>query len=263
MIILLDKEQILNSLATDLFGKRIFFFEQIDSTSSFAKTLSKIDAPHGSLVIAEEQTAGRGRLQRNWISPKEKNLLFSIVLYPEFGMEKSSLLPFAGSLAVADAIESVTELSPTCKWPNDVLINDKKVCGMLLESSAGNAGMEKIILGIGINVNQDEFPGDLLSKATSLKIESGVEVNRVRLLQKVLVEFENRFEQLSHFPAQRLLDDWRLKALLFGKKITVLESEFSFSATAIDVADNGSLIIETDDGQKRNIFAGDVSLAYN
>ena len=133
---------------------------------------------------------------------------------------------------------------------------------MLLETSSGNYGIERIILGIGLNVNQVEFPDDLITKATSLTVECGLEVDRIRLLQKILEELENRYEQLSRFSAGQLLNDWRMKALLFGKKITVLENEFSFTATAIDVADDGSLIIETEEGRKRNIFAGDVSLAY-
>ena len=133
---------------------------------------------------------------------------------------------------------------------------------MLAESSTASADIEKIVLGIGINVNQEDFPSELTMKATSLKIESGTNIDRVQLLQKVLEELERRYIQLSNFPAQRLLNDWRMKALLFGKKITVLESEFSFAATAIDVAEDGSLIIQTEDGSKRAIFAGDVSLAY-
>lgn len=259
---MINKDQILSTLASKQFGKNIVSFDTIDSTNTFAKTLTKTAAPQGTVIIAEQQTEGRGRLQRNWISEDGKNLLFSVILYPEFDLKKISLLPFAGSLAVADAIESVTELSPTCKWPNDVLINNKKVCGMLLETSSGNSGIERIILGIGLNVNQVEFSDDLRHKATSLKIECGLDVDRIRLLVKILEELENRYEQLSRFPAGQLLNDWRMKALLFGKKITVLESEFSFTATAIDVADDGSLIIQTDDGHKRNIFAGDVSLAY-
>ena len=261
--IMIGKNEILNELNTKIFGKNIFSFDTLNSTNTFAKSLSKEEVPHGTLIIAEEQTAGRGRLQRNWVSPAGKNLLFSIILYPDFGIEKISLLPFAGSLAIADAIETITGLSSTCKWPNDVLINGKKVCGMLLESSLGNSVQEKIILGIGLNVNQEEFSEELKFKASSLQIESGIVINRVTLLQKILEELENRYEQLSHFPAQQLLNDWRMKALLFGKKITVLESEFSFTATAIDVNEDGSLIIETEDGQKRNIFSGDVSLAYS
>lgn len=260
---MITKTEILNNLNTKSFGRTVFHFETIDSTNTFAKSLSKEDAPHGSVIIAEEQTAGRGRLQRNWISPKGKNLLFSIVLYPDFSFEKISLLPFAGALAVTDAIETVTGLSSTCKWPNDVLVNRMKVCGMLLESSSGTSISDRVILGIGVNVNQEEFSDDLKFKATSLKIESGVDVDRVVLLHKVLEELENRYEQLAHFPSSQLLSDWKMKALLFGKKITVLESEFSFAATAIDVAEDGSLIIQTEDGQKRNVFAGDVSLAYN
>ncbi len=260
---MIDKILITTQLNTRTFGQTVFSFDIIDSTNTFAKQLLHNDAPHGTLVISEEQTAGKGRLQRNWVSPAEKNLLFSIILYPEFGMEKISLLPFAGSLAIADAIEAITGLSSTCKWPNDVLINGKKVCGMLLESTLGNSVQGKIVLGIGLNVNQEEFSDELKFKASSLQIESGIVINRIKLLQKILEELENRYEQLSHFPSQQLLNDWRMKALLFGKKITVLESEFSFSATAIDVNENGSLIIETEDGQKRNIFAGDVSLAYS
>lgn len=259
---MLTKNEITKGLKTAEFGKHVFSFDTIDSTNTFAKSLTPHEALHGTIILADEQTAGRGRMQREWISPKGKNLLFSLILYPEFGVEKISLLPFVGSLAVTDAIETVTGLSATCKWPNDVLINDRKVCGMLLESSTGHAPTTKIILGIGVNVNQEEFPEALRYKASSLKNESNVEIDRLRLLQGILEELEHRYEQLARFPAQHLLHDWKMKALLFGKKITVLESEFSFRATAIDVADDGSLIIQTEDGQKRNIFAGDVSLAY-
>lgn len=256
-----EKEQILNNLKTTKFGKTIFSFDSIDSTNNFCKSLTKDDGPHGTIIITEEQTAGRGRLQRSWDSPKGKNLLFSIVLYPEFDSRKIALLPFAGSLAVADAIEFVTELVPTCKWPNDVLINGKKVCGMLLETSSGNTKPTKIILGIGVNVNQDEFPETLQQKASSLKIECGIDIDRVLLLQKIVEEFEHRYEQLSNFAPRQILHDWKMKALLFGKQITVSESEVSFTATAIDVAEDGSLLIETDNGQRRNLFAGDVQVA--
>lgn len=259
---MIDQLQIIDGLSTKVFGKKVYSFDSIDSTNTFAKKIEQGEAPHGTVVIADEQTAGRGRLQRNWISARGKNLLFSVILNPDFDQEKIALLPFAGALAVSDAIESVTGLSPTCKWPNDVLINAKKVCGMLLESTSGTSSIERIVLGIGVNVNQTEFPGDLLYKASSLKNEAGIDIDRVRLLRSILEALEMRYQQLSTFPADRLLNDWRMKALLFGKKIIVLEHEFSFPATAIDVAEDGSLIIETEDGTKRNIYAGDVSLAY-
>lgn len=260
---MISKETILSSLNTKLFGRTIHTFETVDSTNTLARQLDRNSTPHGTVVIADEQTAGRGRLQREWISVKGLNLLFSVVLYPDFNMEKTALLPLIGSLAVADAVEKIAALSPTCKWPNDVLIGHKKVCGMLLESISGSGGIEKVILGIGINVNQTDFPEGLLHKATSLRNECGRKIDRATLLASILEELENRYEQLSHFPSAQLLNDWKMKALLFGKKITVLESEFSYTATAVDVAEDGALIIRTDDGEKKKIFAGDVSLAYH
>jgi BirA family biotin operon repressor/biotin-[acetyl-CoA-carboxylase] ligase len=258
----INETQIRDALKTRYFGQIVHSFNLIDSTNTYAKSLIKENGPHGTVVLAEEQSAGRGRMQRNWSAEKGKNLLFSIVLYPDFGFEKISLLPFAASLAVADAIDSVNGLSSTCKWPNDVLINGKKVCGMLLEAVSGGEMIEKVVLGIGINVNQVEFPEELRHKATSLSLESGIDVDRIRLLQSVLEECEHRYEQLAQFPPMQLLNEWKLKALLFGKKITVLESEFSYNATAIDLAEDGSLIIKTEDGTTKSIFAGDVSLAY-
>lgn len=260
---MMTEKEILDSIKTKTFGKTIHTFESIDSTNTFAKRLGVQQGPHGTLIVADEQTAGRGRLQRQWISDKGKNLLFTLIVYPEFSQEKISLLPFVGSLAVCDAIETVTKLSAACKWPNDVLLNGKKVCGMLLESTTGTASDNKVILGIGVNVNQEVFPDELLHTASSLKNESGIEVDRVRLLTSIVEELENRYDQLAHFPPQRLLSDWKMKALLFGKKITVLEGAFRYTATAIDLAEDGSLIIETNDGRKKHIFAGDVSLAYN
>lgn len=259
---MITSDQILGGLNTVHIGRKIFSFDTIDSTNTYARSLQGDYLSHGAVVIAEEQSAGRGRMNRQWEGEPGKNLLFSIVVLPDFSYEKISLLPFAGSLAVADAIESVTGLSATCKWPNDVLINQKKVCGMLLESATGTLAIDKVILGIGINVNQVQFPEELRYKATSLAVECGKEVDRISLLQRVLEEFENRYIQLAQFPPLQLLNDWKMKALLFGKKITVLESEFSYNATAIDLAEDGSLIIKTEDGLTKNIFAGDVSLAY-
>jgi BirA family transcriptional regulator, biotin operon repressor / biotin---[acetyl-CoA-carboxylase] ligase len=259
----MTKEEIQLGRKSSIFGKTVFTFETIDSTNAYAKTLSKLDGPHGTVIVTEEQTQGRGRLQRQWISAKGKNLLFSVIVFPEFDIKKISLLTFAGALAVADAIETVTNLSSTCKWPNDVLVNSKKVCGMLLESTFEQSKIDKIILGIGVNVNQTEFTDQLQHKATSLRTESGREINRIHLLQKILEEFEIRYEQLSAFPSDLLLNDWKMKALLFGKKIVVLEHESGYPATALDVADDGSLLIQMEDGTKRNIRAGDVSLQYS
>ncbi len=255
---MIAKDEILDALNTSSFGKVVYAFESIDSTNTFARTLAPKDAPHGTLVIAEEQTAGKGRRQRQWVAAKGKNLLFTLVLYPDFSMRKISLLPFAGALAVTGAIERMTQLRCVCKWPNDVLVNGKKICGMLLESAE-----KRVVFGIGVNVNQEEFPDNLLYKASSLRREAGDEIDRIVALKNILEELEHRYEQLSNFPPETLIDDWKKKTLLFGKKITVLESEYSYTATALDVAEDGSLIIQTGDGVKKHLYAGDVSLAYD
>ena len=128
---------------------------------------------------------------------------------------------------------------------------------MLLESTG-----KKVVLGIGVNVNQDEFPNDFLHKASSLKLEAGKEFDRINLLKRILQEMENRYEQLSRFPSIQIIDEWKKKSLLLGKKIIVLENEFSYTAKALDVAEDGSLIIQVEDGRKKHLYAGDVSLAY-
>lgn len=260
---MMNKSKIQKNLTTIELGKNIFAFDTLESTNTYSKTLNQTNAPHGTLVITEEQTGGRGRLNRRWIASAGENLLFSVILYPDFDIQKAMLLSFVGALAVTDAIESVTNLSSTCKWPNDILINGKKVCGILLESTVHHSEVGKLILGIGLNVNQTDFPDDLRYKATSLRLESGKEIDRIVLLQKILEELENRYTELSHFPPSQIINDWKMKALIFGKKITVLENEFSFAATAIDVNEDGSLMVQTEDGSKKNIVAGDVSLSYS
>jgi BirA family transcriptional regulator, biotin operon repressor / biotin---[acetyl-CoA-carboxylase] ligase len=259
---MISADQIKDTLTTNFFGKHIFVFESIDSTNNLAKSLSQSDAPHGTVVFSEEQTAGRGRLQRSWISEKGKNLLFSIIVYPSFGRDKIGLLPFTAAVAVCDAIEQTTSLIPKCKWPNDILINGKKVCGMLLEAT-GTPLYDKIILGIGLNVNQTEFSDDLQLKATSLKNEIAKEIDRVDLLQKILGSFEIRYEQLSRFPSQFTLEDWKRRTEMFGAHIIVYENDVAFEATAIDIAFDGSLVIELKDKSRRNIFSGDVTLVEN
>lgn len=260
---MIEKNDILNGLTTSILGKSIYTFSSIDSTNSFAKSLPKEEAPHGTLLITELQTNGRGRMQRKWDAEEGKNLLFSLILYPEFGKEKIALLPFAGALAVCDGVEATLPLLPECKWPNDVLVHNKKICGMLLETSAQSGEKEKIIMGIGINVNQETFPEEIRLKASSLKNEIGKEVNRILLLQNILQAFEFRYAQLSEYPSRLLLRDWKTKTTMLGRRVTIMQPDFSFEAKALDLSEDGSLLVELNDGTQKNIYAGDVSLQEN
>jgi BirA family transcriptional regulator, biotin operon repressor / biotin---[acetyl-CoA-carboxylase] ligase len=258
----ISEASIQNNLSAHTFGKKIYSFDSIPSTNTFAKSLRDEEASHGTLVISDEQTAGKGRLGRRWDSEKGSNLLFSLVFRPSFDNDKSKILPFVASLAVCDAIEQETGLEPECKWPNDVLVNKKKVCGILMETSVTEGAISRIVLGIGINVNQKSFGQELATTATSLYLQSSGTVDRVGLLQKNLVALERRYDQLARFPVHFLLEEWKQRTTMFGKTISVTNPNTFISARAIGITDEGALVIQSDDGEKRNIFAGDVSIRF-
>jgi len=257
---MITENDIRKSLRTKVFGKAIYSFDTINSTNIFAKSLKEADCPDGTLIVADEQTAGKGRQGRRWSSQKGMNLLFSVVTRPRLVQEKMRVLPFGAALAVAGAIEQRTQIKAECKWPNDVLIEGKKVAGMLIETTTQNDDLMTVILGIGININQTEFPDDIKQKATSLKLASHQNVDRVGLLCAVLEELEHRFEQLRHFSPQIILDEWKRRTPMLGGEITLVEHQSSIRVRARDVAPNGALIIEELNGGRREVFAGDVSI---
>ncbi|HLP17991.1 MAG TPA: biotin--[acetyl-CoA-carboxylase] ligase [Bacteroidota bacterium] len=259
----LTSEAIASGLQTQRFGRTAFILDTISSTNEYARTLDEERSIHGTLVTAEVQTSGHGRLGRPWDSPKSKNLLFSLLLKPEQDdIHKASLIPFAAALAAAEAIEAETSLSVECKWPNDLLIEKKKVCGMLLESSIIGTRIEKLVLGIGVNVNQEEFPVEILPQATSLLIEKGAPIDRIGLLQRMLVALEKRYDQLMSGPATHVLDAWKRKTTMFGTHVTVRESHRILTGVAESLADDGSLQLRLEDGSLYTVRAGDVTLGY-
>jgi len=257
---MIDEREIRNSLHTQYLGRRIYSFDSIDSTNTFARTLKDDECPNGTLIIADEQTAGKGRQGRQWQSQKGKNLLFTVATRPLFLHDKVRVLPFAAALATADGIEQESKSAVQCKWPNDLLIDGKKVAGMLIETTTQNNAVMDVIIGIGINVNQTEFGDDIKEKATSLKLHAQQDVDRVRLLSAVLEELEYRFDQLRNFSPQMILDEWKQRTTMLGSEITLIEHRASIKAKAMDVAPNGALIIEEINGTRREVFAGDVTI---
>ncbi len=257
---MINEQDIRTSLRTQYLGQRIYTFDTIDSTNTFARSLKEDECPDGTLIVAEEQTAGKGRQGRRWQSQKGMNLLFTLVTRPLLVHDKVRVLPFAAALAAADGIEQETKSAIECKWPNDLMIDGKKVAGMLIETSTQSDAVLNVILGIGINVNQTEFADDIKHKATSLKLHSQQDIDRVRLLCAILAELEYRFDQLRHFSPQILLDEWKLRATMLGAEITLVEHRTSIKAKAVDVAPDGALVIEEPDGTRRKVFAGDVSI---
>jgi BirA family biotin operon repressor/biotin-[acetyl-CoA-carboxylase] ligase len=214
------------------------------------------DGEEGTLVIAEEQTVGKGRQGRTWISEKGKNLTFSVVVKPNNFQEVSGLLPLCAGLAVVEAIQSCTAINAECKWPNDVLIDNKKVCGILCESSKTG-----IIIGIGINVNQSSFAEELKSQATSLLIEQKKEIDRIGLLVQILERLEHWYKKVIEKHTQEILSTWKAHSTMLGRQVRVLQNNQTISGIAIDLVNDGGLLLQTNDTITK-VHSGDVHVIH-
>ena len=241
--------------ATDLAG-HVYFYRSISSTNDRLRELAARGVPQGTIVVTEEQTAGRGRINRVWFTPKG-GLALSVVLYPSMVYLPSLIM--VASLAVVHAIAAVTGLQSQVKWPNDVLINGRKVCGILIESGVWGNTVDYAIMGIGINVNlrTSDF-AEIASTATSLSDELGREVSRLKLSRKLLVEVERLY--LSVQSGGSVYQEWRDSLVTLGRKVGVSLGKIVYEGTAESVAEDGSLLLRCPDGSLTRIPAGDVTL---
>jgi BirA family biotin operon repressor/biotin-[acetyl-CoA-carboxylase] ligase len=216
-------------------------------------------APEGTLVIAEFQTAGRGRLGRSWNANPDENLTFSLVLRPGPASEALNLLPLLAGIAVAEAILEVTGQEPECKWPNDLLIGGKKVCGILLEGALRDDGLDFVAAGIGINVNQMNFPPDISASATSLRLACGRQFTREEVLRAVLHHFEHLYRagREEHFSSIPRL--WVAHTRMIGKPLEVRANDTTLAGTALRIAPDGGLVLATGSGEQ-TVYAGDVTI---
>jgi len=252
-------EALRKGLRTSRFGSKIYTFDTIDSTNNCARALAGCWADEGTVIIAEQQTAGRGRLGRSWLANPNENLTFSIILRPKMAPEAINLLPLSVSVAVALAVEQVTGLRLECKWPNDLLVNNKKVAGILLEGSFSKNTIDWIVIGIGINVNQTVFPTDLTPKATSLKLATNKDIDRTVLFRSVLESLERYYRSGNDSGFQSILPDWIARTTMIDKTISVMENGTVVSGTVKGLSRDGGLILRTEHSD-RTFFAGDVTI---
>lgn len=247
-------------LNTEFIGRNFIYVEEIDSTNTFLLDRSNNITQNGTVVLAESQTSGRGRKDRTWQSQKESNLTFSVLLFKEKKLfEKLNLINFAAALAVATAIENLYQLRTNLKWPNDVLINSKKTSGILVESSSCGNNIERVIVGIGVNVNQTSFQGKFNYPPTSIKHEFKKQVERERLLAEILNLFEfllNKIKTNNNY----ILNEWRSKCNMIGEKISVHEGEEIKYGKFEDIDENGFLLLKTKDGIEK-ITVGDLNVS--
>ena len=249
-------------LQTKSFGRFIHFEEEVPSTQKIAHKLAYEGAIEGTIVVSEEQTEGKGRLDRAWFSPKYSGIWMSLILRPNIPPSSAPQLTLLAAVGVVQAIQEVTGLEPDIKWPNDILFSGKKAVGILTELQAEADRVNSVIIGIGINVNQalDQFPADLTEKATSSSIEKGEKIDRATLLQQILLKTENLYENYLEkgFKVVKLL--WESYAINVGQHILARTITGSIEGKALGITDDGVLKLEASDGTIHYIYSADIEI---
>ncbi|MDD4923320.1 MAG: biotin--[acetyl-CoA-carboxylase] ligase [Dehalococcoidales bacterium] len=253
---ILSVNNISNKLGTRFIGKRVVVYPQLASTMEIAKIAASNGVPEGTVIVAEEQMSGKGRLDRIWISPKGCVTL-SIILYPDIKHLPSLIM--VASVAIMHAIKKITGLKAVIKWPNDILINGKKVAGILIEGTIQHINVGYAVIGIGLNVdfNVKDYP-EIAEIATTLSDEKGKYVSRLDIIRTLLVEFEKLY--LSARDKDIVYREWRDNMDTIGKKVSAKSGSIVYEGIVDTVAEDGSLILKTSNGEIINFTAGDVTL---
>ena len=254
-----------DGISTHRMGRVTRVFEQIDSTNAFAAQWAHEGAPDGAVAAAEMQTSGRGRFDRQWASPAEKGLYFSLILRPDLPMAQVPMLTFLTAAAVAETLATATGIDAQVKWPNDVLVKGRKICGILAEARPAKTGRkaEYAVIGVGLNVNHEmnDFPPDCLTAATSVHLETGYKIFRAGLLQKILEVMEYYYEQYRHEGFPWLYKVWMKRNCTMGRLVKInTNTEGIVEGITEGLSEQGGLLLRTSDGTLREFLAGDVSI---
>lgn len=245
-----------------LVGKMLLFGRMVPSTNDWAKRLASQKVPDGTVVVAEVQTVGRGRLGREWFSPKG-GLWFSVVLRPKTEAAEAAKFVFAASLAVADALGEFCGLHAETKWPNDVLVGGKKICGILTEINSSGKNVNYAVIGVGLNANfkvKETLPKEVMETATSIEDELGRQVDYNDLLSAVLEKLDKVYGVFINEGSDAVLKRWKEFAFFLGHEVAVKVDSETFVGVASDVASSGALVLQLEDGSVREFRVGDVTL---
>jgi BirA family biotin operon repressor/biotin-[acetyl-CoA-carboxylase] ligase len=246
---------------TKVIGRDIRVFEETTSTNDVVEKLARDKVKEGAVVFAESQSKGRGRLGRKWISPARKGLWFSILLRPDLRPQEATQLTVASATALRRAIETNTGVKAKIKWPNDILIDGKKVSGILTELSAELDRVKHIILGIGVDVNLNaaEFPAELRKIATSLKIETGKHISRAGLAVEILRQLDDDYARVCTGKFEAVADEWEEHCGTIGQPVTIQVGERKIHGRAESLDDDGALLLRTEHGRLERVTGGDVT----
>ena len=257
----LSEEELSQVICGEWAGKQLVVLKSVDSTNAEARRLAEQGAAHGTLVLAECQTAGKGRRGRSWESPEGSGIWMSLILRPEFEPIHASMLTLLAAMAVEEGIRRTSGLSCQIKWPNDIVLNGKKVCGILTEMSTEEDSIRYVVVGIGMNVNLESFPEDLRDKATSLLLESGKPIRRTELAAAVLSAWEACYGIfLKTLDFGSLMEEYNKRLVNRGRQVMVLTPGGSWQGDCLGINHEGELLVRKADGTVEAVMSGEVSV---
>lgn len=245
-----------------MIGHRLHYYDKIGSTNEEAFRLGEEGAPEGTVLIAESQTSGKGRMQRVWYSPPGANIYTSVILRPPAGTMKATQIPIAAGVAAAETLNELCPGKAWIKWPNDVLIGGKKVCGILAQIKMSGQAVDFVVVGIGINVNlgRKQFPRDIQAIATSMAIEAGREISRPELIIRLYENMAKWYRELTRNGFAAVRERWLNLSEMIGKTVSVMFQNDAVSGEAVGLDEDGSLILRTATNQRKTVSAGDATI---
>lgn len=249
--------EVSRNLNTRFLGRKIYYFDSLSSTMDIAFQLGVKGCSEGTLVLAETQTKGRGRLGREWTSPKYKGIYLSLVLKPKISPHQTPLLTLISAVGLAEAVRDKTGITPQIKWPNDIMIEEKKLGGILTELNAEADLSHFVIIGIGLNVNNDKR--SLPVGATSIKEQNKTDTDRIELLQEILRRIERHYLAFQKKGAAAIIDKWREWSVSLGRRVKVSSSRGYIEGQALDIDSDGGLLVRNDAGLIQKVMAGEIT----
>jgi len=256
-----DRDVLESRMSTGWAGRSVLFFEELESTNIQAGLAAEGGAGEGTLVVADSQTAGRGRRGRAWNSPAGVNVYFTLILKPSYEPGRASMVTLVMALAVSEAICETCGLRAEIKWPNDVIVNGRKVCGILTEMNVQEGRIRYVIIGVGVNVGDQNFPAELAATATSLQRECGQRLPRAVLIANIMAAFEKYYEAFrQRGDLSCILEKYNRCLVNMGKEVRVLDPKGEFQGIARGIRKNGELLVELADGSVTEVYAGEVSV---
>ncbi|SDJ67808.1 biotin--[acetyl-CoA-carboxylase] ligase [Sediminibacillus albus] len=256
----LSKNTLQWGLQTSWLGRNIVHYPEISSTQKIGHQLALEGAAEGTVIIADQQTEGKGRMGRKWHSAKNEGIWMSIILRPQIIPQLAPQITLMTAVILAKAIETVTEVSPAIKWPNDIFINNRKTAGILTEMQAEQDEIQYIVLGIGINVNQsrDNLPEDIQKIATSIKQESGKQWRLVPLIQEIFIQFEQKYETFLQKGFTDIKEEWEMYGYKIGEQVRISSNKLTYPAKLIGLETDGALKVQKQDGSTESIYSAEI-----